>query len=1163
MNGRILRAAVCFLLLFSFIFAVPAQAADTEDIIYVSDLYYGYDTAYMSVPLGNYSIATTKIMADVYEDFINNPAFIWTTVSGSLSAVTTPKQMFQIVSDAMIDTKFTYNQALTAANEKLALGLLQMPTGDYELRGMTSAIVEKINSTTDLMSIIFKDCDLQTMTDYEIIDTFFQNLVLSSPMQALSTAQLDLIRSEILDNIGLIGDMTTLTTSTLDIINGLYMTLVVEDARLLMIDYLLPLAEERSTLHDGLTLLQNQFELGFTEYFIHNYLFGEGLDLATTLGKNYLAGVCAPAVFAAGIIEIANNVVFDVIFDVPSVDEFMLQTVLAHYSMDLYELTDAQLEVFENPFDSIDAVEFEILYTAYSTAVSEGLKATERLASEENISRLNSVMAQYGNYTYQVYIARIISDLYEIDPDKRVTKSFTWSPSGSIRVHEACDTMEAGYIYEFRGAIHGDFVIKNTLIIDEDQTCTITGDLLLSQTSITVHGALHVMGNMEIASGWAATIYQAVANHGTVMVDGNLSMTYYKNTARYTSYFSNYGTLEVGGDLSLTTDRCFFSMDDENAVLKVKGNISAPSTSAWKCPENGTIILNGSVQQSITNLAVHDLTIENPQGVAYLSDILLYGAFRPNGAPLECHTYWLQLSYDASLVGDNAHYGNVNFYRPFTSSDHGTFQNIKVQANLTIPAGICWTVEEDITHTNSTIDIQGTLHVAGNINTSSGWSDYHYDAIANHGTVQIDGDLIMSYTKTASTYTSYFSNYGSLTVGGDLLLERPRCFFSMAGPAAELILGGDCPYLLGSDKFLATNGTVRILAAEHTDALIAALVPATTVAAEQARASYNNLSAFQQKYVTNYAQLTAAEAKLTQANKFSTLGANMTLGSTLHLNFALDRTALPDIRGCTAVLTKMIGDQIDKTVVVPSESWRNTEAYYLIPYPLAAKEMGDTVYMEIFDENGNAISENTSDSVQNYAMRTLESETSTVQVKQMIVDMLIYGAAAQTFFDYETYTLADSLLTEEQKSLASEDVSCRNNLEKGDNYYGSNLSLESSILLNVFFSGLEAHDINQMYAEISFTDIHGKEHRTTVPGTEFILYRSRGGIYKIVIDEIAVGDACQPVSVCVYKSDGTRFGSCTDSVESYVNRAFAAEASPLYAAIMRFAHSSYLYLTTR
>ena len=1382
MKHPAIKTAIAVLLLVCLVAALPARAAASEDIIYVSDLYYGYHTAYMSVPLGNYSIATTKIMADVYEDFINSPSFVWTKVSGSLSAVTSPKDMFQIVSDAFIDTEFTYNSALTAANEKLALGLLQATSNNDELTSTASAIVDRVNAMGDLLSVIYQDCDLENLTDIEAVNKLFDYMVNNNTMKALTSGQLEQVRTMILDDLQYIGNLTTAVTTVIDLMGGLYMSLVVEDSRLIMLDTILPLAKTGTTLHDGLSLLENQLSSGFASYFFQNYVVNEGLDLATTLGKNYLAGACPPAALAVGLIDLANTVIFDVIFDVPSVDDFMLQTVLTHYAIDLHTITREKLNVFEQAFSSADVVEFERLYAAFSAAVTAGLEATERLTLDENRAAFAEVNEQYGNYNYEAYVNDILADLYLIEPERRVMKEFTWKPTGSLKVERASNAVKEGYIYECQGAVRGDVYVNNGLTIDADETCVlggnlyvtggalkvygslhvkgdleissgwnmsnyevarnngtiridgdlsmtysgngsshcsyfnncgtvdVNGDVLLSgprcyfsmedanavlrasghlsayaytswnksyqgaiildgdtqqqlrnlavhdltveneagvqylsnvklygafdsqdapidcntyllqvcassvslvgdgydygrirvETAWTfsgdavfdtldtaaaftvtegsrctvkgklchsagrlaVNGSLHVMGDMEVPCGWGFSDYEAISNNGIVQIDGDLSMTYNGSGSSYSSYFNNRGTVDINGDISLIGPKCFFSMEDANAVLTVSGNLSAYSLTSWSKSYQGTIILDGDSQQQLRNLAVHDLTVENEEGIQYLSNVKLYGTFDSQDAPIDCNTYLLQIcSSSAAFAGDGYDYGRIRVETPWTFSGDAVFDTLDTIDNFTVAEGSRCTVKGKLYHSKGQLVVNGSLHVMGDMEVPSGWGFSNYVAILNNGIVRIDGDLSMTYPNNGSSYSAYFNNYGTVEISGDLSLTGPRCFFSQKTAASELVLGGDCT--AGAARLQTTAGTVRVLAAENTDAMIEAMVPVTTMTYDRAKAAYDDLSSFQKKYVTASIVLTDAEEKLTAKEKFSLLGSNMTLGNDLNLNFAAGVSALAEPHDCTAVITKMNNGQIEETLTIPAAQWRTMKSYYLIGFPLAAAQMCDEVYVEIFDEDGYALSINHRDSIRDYAMRMLENDAQPEIIKQVLVDMLNYGAAAQAYFGYNESEPANALLTGEQQALASEKPQYSNTQLPGSNFFGTNLSLVNNILLNFYFSGLDGKDPGSMYAQIRFTDTLGKQYDYSIPGDRWEPYGASGNICKIVVDKLVMSDANQAVTVLVYDENGDLFGSCSDSMASYIKRNENSAMAPVYDSIMRFSASAYNYMVSK
>ena len=162
--------------------------------------------------------------------------------------------------------------------------------------------------------------------------------------------------------------------------------------------------------------------------------------------------------------------------------------------------------------------------------------------------------------------------------------------------------------------------------------------------------------------------------------------------------------------------------------------------------------------------------------------------------------------------------------------------------------------------------------------------------------------------------------------------------------------------------------------------------------------------------------------------------------------------------------------------------------------------------------------------------------------------MLNYGAAAQTYFKYNTADLANALLTDAQKALATAEVACTDKSVKGANYYSTNLSLEDKILLNVYFKDCTA----DMTAKVRYTDYQGKAHEVDAK-----LEQYSGSVYKVVVDSIVLADAFSLVTVTVYDGDAVH-GTATESVESYVAKASAQE---LYDCIMKFAASARAYFS--
>ncbi|MBP3633187.1 MAG: hypothetical protein J6J43_01280 [Oscillospiraceae bacterium] len=296
--------------------------------------------------------------------------------------------------------------------------------------------------------------------------------------------------------------------------------------------------------------------------------------------------------------------------------------------------------------------------------------------------------------------------------------------------------------------------------------------------------------------------------------------------------------------------------------------------------------------------------------------------------------------------------------------------------------------------------------------------------------------------------------------------------------------------------------------------------------------------------------------------KVTVAGSNMVLDNDLRINFIVPN--LPQDRTYTAYISQTSGEEEVGQIVVEDNEWETFNASNKkISVTVRAMEMTDTLTLVILDENGRVCNHDYATSVREYAHKALKAASSTDAFKTLIVDMLNYGAQAQLQFIYRTEDLADQGLTEEQAAFATPSVTCADTRIKGENYYGSNLALKDKIDLNLFFTNMEELDIESMYAEISYVNFAGVSKTDIVPGTQFAVYGGKSGTYKIPVSSIVVADASSPVAVKVCYADGTVFGQATDSVESYAARGASTASALLYDAIMKFASSAFVYLTSR
>lgn len=295
-----------------------------------------------------------------------------------------------------------------------------------------------------------------------------------------------------------------------------------------------------------------------------------------------------------------------------------------------------------------------------------------------------------------------------------------------------------------------------------------------------------------------------------------------------------------------------------------------------------------------------------------------------------------------------------------------------------------------------------------------------------------------------------------------------------------------------------------------------------------------------------------------QATQYQFSGANVDLGNTLDLNFYFSKDYAPV--GSYAKIVRTYADsRSDDELTLFMDKWGEdgTGNFYVISYPgLAAKEMCDEVSVTIYNANDTAISETKTDSIRSYAMRAIkgeeEAEIKTPTLLPALVDMLNYGAAAQEYFKYATDDLANSLLTEDQKALATESVKYNNVYEKPANYYGTNLDLESRIRLNLYFTGVT----EGMYAEVSYTN-----HLGNSVTNEPVALKKNNRTHQVSVENLVVADGDTKITCTVYNADGTVYTSVTDSINSYVYR--AKESYSWLESIAKFSSSAYAYLHTK
>ena len=279
----------------------------------------------------------------------------------------------------------------------------------------------------------------------------------------------------------------------------------------------------------------------------------------------------------------------------------------------------------------------------------------------------------------------------------------------------------------------------------------------------------------------------------------------------------------------------------------------------------------------------------------------------------------------------------------------------------------------------------------------------------------------------------------------------------------------------------------------------------------------------------------------------------VTLNNSLAINFYVEDKNLSGENYVAKIEHKLADGTVNKVEVPYSEWGTGVEGYHFITYSgLVAKQMSEDVCITIY-EGETPVSKTRTDGLRAYAERALLKYADDGELSTALVDMLNYGAAAQEYFGYDVENLANATLSDEQKKFASTTENVKDIQIKGDHYLTTTLSLENNILLTGYFtfdSGIDGK-----YAEVKYNDSYGDEVSYTVSGKDFV--KNTDKIYGVCVDTLAIADATCAVTITVYNSDGTVYGTLVDSMESYLYRIMQKDNREIFKMIARFTASAY------
>ena len=210
---------------------------------------------------------------------------------------------------------------------------------------------------------------------------------------------------------------------------------------------------------------------------------------------------------------------------------------------------------------------------------------------------------------------------------------------------------------------------------------------------------------------------------------------------------------------------------------------------------------------------------------------------------------------------------------------------------------------------------------------------------------------------------------------------------------------------------------------------------------------------------------------------------------------------------------------------------------------LSAKEMGSTVKATIYaTKDGTKVTGETKEySVLTYATNLL-AKFDNAKLRTLLVDMLNYGAAAQTWFNYNTANLVNGSLTEEQQAYGTATAptmtSYKNSI--GEDYVvnikGVTLSLEDKVEMNFYvdLSGYTGQSAD-LTMKLTYTNVLGKASEAEVKYEDFVLVESgsNAGLYSVTFDCLNATDMRSICSAKVCEKGESVSNLMTYSIECY------------------------------
>ena len=264
---------------------------------------------------------------------------------------------------------------------------------------------------------------------------------------------------------------------------------------------------------------------------------------------------------------------------------------------------------------------------------------------------------------------------------------------------------------------------------------------------------------------------------------------------------------------------------------------------------------------------------------------------------------------------------------------------------------------------------------------------------------------------------------------------------------------------------------------------------------------------------------------------------------------------IDDLGLVTWTTAKTNGTISDADAVIPGAEYNSATGMYQVrTQGIPAKNLGDTIYFKVYAAlpDGTYVYTKLLDYSPKAYATSLLSTSSDANQKALCVAMLNYGAAAQSFFGYKPYDLANSALTAAQKALvksySSNMMASVGSVDSGKVGIFTNsggfsrryptVSFESAFCINYYFTPSSTPTGSMKMYYWTADDYNAASVLSPSNATGIITMSATDGVYEATVSEIAAKDLDGTIYVAVtYTSGSSNYcsGVLAYSIGNYCN----------------------------